>query len=286
MLETFLRPQITDEGAGQCPSSVTVPTGWRILQAPIGDDGTPSGPFAVVDQGTARRVYTPGGPYGPCAMVQVPIIAVEGGDLAYAVEAASAANPWASRVLVRDVASGTILRDELTAAPVGWIGLEKAVLAWSEEQDRSVAGTRPLTLHAAVGFEAPAHLVDLPGGEAGPDSGWFALGGSSVLYTAADQATGSASVWRIELASGAYEEVSPAGGNCTLAGAGPDIAFLRCWSTDGDILFVWRGDRPLAVMEQDADSFGVYVAGGWAVTISSTDSGVRLSGFALADLLR
>ncbi len=271
-----------------CPPELTQPVAWRILAAPVDQDGVPSGPFTVLDSGTASRVFTPGARQGdPCALVVPPSIDVADGRVAYAVEAPTAANPWATRLIVRRLADRAVVRQEVAPATIQWLGLSGDVLAWAEQADASVSSSGTVTLRSAALLDAPARTVRLPAGAAAPSTPWFLMAGTALLYSSFDaNGVEPPTIWRLDLATGDTSQLAPpAGSYCSPIVGSSEIVFVRCDSGNGSgTTFVWRPGHDWVVLGETGGPIGVTIGGGWVILTDWSDQGPRLIGFPISEL--
>ncbi len=271
-----------------CPTELVQPMAWRILAAPLGDDGVPSAPFSVLDSGTASRIFTPGGEQGvPCAMTLLPTMDVADGLVAYAVETPTTANRWATRVIMRRLLDGAIVRQDTASATVPWLGLSSGVLAWTQESDASVSSTETSGLWVALPLDAPARTVSIPAGAVGPSAPWFLMAGGSLLYASFD-ASGvePPTIWRLDPDTGTAMQLSPPEGRyCSPVGASSSVVFVGCNSDNGSsTTFVWRPGHDWIVLDGAAGWIGVTIGGGWAILTDFSEQGPRIIGFPLSEL--
>jgi RNA polymerase sigma-70 factor, ECF subfamily len=278
------------DGRIPCSSELTQPLAWRILVAPLDATGLPEADFAELASGTASRAYDGGGQGISCAATYYPMISIDAGRVAYAVEAPTAAAPWRSRLVVRRLPDGAAIESRMTAAPVQWVGLAGAILAWTEAPDASVAPAGGWSLFAWFAGTPEPRAIPIQAGLGAPVAAYFQLVGSWLQYPvySLEGAEQPSSVWQMHLPDGERERLSPPGApGCWPQGGAPGIAFMQCASTSsgGQYLLVWRQGAGWSVLDGISwTATGVLVGGDWAVLGSQSDSGTRVQGFPLSDL--
>lgn len=270
-----------------CPSDTAQSVAWRILSAPLAENGVPRAPFRVLDSGTASRIFTPAGQGVTCATTLIPPVAVADGLAAYAVEAPTSTDPWATRVILRRLSDGAIVRRDLASATVPWLNLSSGVLAWTEDPDASVSSAGTFTLWAALPIDAPARTITLPGDATRPSAPWFLMSGSSLLYASYDPTgVGPPTIWRMDLGTGSTAQLSPPlGQNCGPMGASSGVVLVRCDSVNGSgATLVWRAGHGWVVLDGVGGLVGVTIGGGWVVLTDYSGQDPRLIGFPLSEL--
>lgn len=286
VLEAFRRLAPPGDDSSACPQEFTRPMAWRLLAAPLGSDGLPSGPFEVLDSGTASRVFTPVDEEGPdCPATVLPAVAVRNDAVAYAIEAPSPGNPWASRIILRGLSDGATLRSETTRAPIAAVVLDDGLLAWTERQDVSVPSDATTVLRMIAPLGAPVRTVSLSTVGAEPQWGGLTAAGGFLVY-AAWHPGGMAppSVWMLD-PSGTAQQISPAGSECYLGAAGGGMAILGCSDLPAGLSLIWRPNQGLTILEETGFG-GATIAGGWIVVSDWVWGwGGSLSGIPLAELL-
>jgi hypothetical protein len=262
-----------------CGQQERLPRAWRILAAPLGADGLPSGPFRKIDSGVASRAFeVPGSAGLACPYPATPPVALAADEVAYAVEASGAA----STVLVRPLPTGTFgltyARTYASPSQVYQVALSATAVAWSETAngltDRPTPDWRVMTASIMTGAPRQVPL----GVVAGPAHGFppsLLLDGNAVIASL-DQFTGvSGTVVRVD---GDTVETVDSGRphrNCGAGGADGGVIVLYCNGTtmSGDTatltswVAVWSAASGLRALGGGAAMAPVelWIANGWAV---------------------
>jgi hypothetical protein len=257
-----------------CGQQERLPRAWRILAAPLGADGLPSGPFRKIDSGVASRAFeVPGSAGLACPYPATPPVALAADEVAYAVEASGAA----STVLVRPLPTGTfgLMYARTYASPmqVYQIALSATAVAWSETANGLTDGPTPdwrvMTASITTGSPHQVPLGVVAGlAHAFPPS--LLLDGNAVVASL-DQFTGvSGTVVRVD--GDRIETVDPgrAHRQCAAAGAEGGLT-LSCNGTtmSGDTatgtrswVAVWSAGAGLQSL---GDGAAIATEAGWAV---------------------
>jgi hypothetical protein len=114
----------------------------------------------VLDAGRSSLVFTP--PYAGqyCSGPIAPLIDVAAGHVAYSIERPTAGQPAGSRILVRSLASGAVVRTVTRPRQVYALALSNSAIAWAESliDDRFRGGPYAVPLSGPAGV--PATVVD------------------------------------------------------------------------------------------------------------------------------
>ncbi len=288
VIEMFRRLGPQSDQVVPCPSDMHQPAAWRLLAAPLGEDGVPTDGLSVLASGTASRAVTAPGGMGPqCALTSPPPVDVKDGRVAYAVEAPTGAHPWASRIIVRQLSGGAVVETQAAGDPVPWIGLGDDLLAWTEQADASVSEAGSGGLQVQLPFGTAARPVSLPSGPGAVPSTTFLVAGRQLVYGTYDQSgLQPASAWRLDPSTGASQRLPAASPNqsCMPVSATAGLVFLQCW-TDMSMNLVWREGSGVALVTPGAaGEAGVLVGGGWALLENFDSDGVTLQAFPLSDI--
>jgi hypothetical protein len=262
-----------------CGQQERLPRAWRILAAPLGADGLPSGPFQKIDAGVATRAFeVPGSAGLACPYPATPPVAIAANEVAYPVEASGAA----STVLVRPLPTGTFgltyARTYSSPMQVYQIALSSTAVAWSETANGLTDGPTPdwRVMTASIMSGTP-HQVPF-GAVAGPSHAFLPgllLDGNAVIASL-DQFTGArGTVVRVD--GDRIETVDPgrARRNCGAGGADGGVIVLYCNGTtlSGDTatltswVAVWSAASGLRALGGGAAMAPVelWTVAGWAV---------------------
>ncbi len=268
-----------------CPSAASRPLAWRLLAATLGPDGVPSGSFETIATGVARRVFD-GGPEG-CPFTMAPSVAIDGGVVAYAVEAPSRADRWASRIVLQRLSDGTAIRTVMTDDPVDAMWLSAGAVVWAEQPDVSAAPNGSWQLFVST-TESPArHAVEVPDAGARPDWVHVSLVGAQIVYQAEyNEGDAPSPVWRIPVNGGTPERLSPPDLPCNIGDYPSETVVLRCDTGGGYVPYLWTEDGALHPL--DTTSWSVGASGGW-MYFFGMDNGwsvTQVTAFPIGDLLR
>ncbi len=127
---------------------------WRLLVAPL-DPATdrPAGAFRVLDQGTNTHPFTLPGQGEGCGGPRTPRVSLSGDEIAYTVEESAGATPFATRIEVRALPAGSLVRSVERPQEVLFVALSGDALGFTESQDMSTV-TNP---RWSVGLSTAAH---------------------------------------------------------------------------------------------------------------------------------
>jgi hypothetical protein len=243
----------TDPGV-PCSGNEGQPIAWRIVVAHLGADGLPDTPWRQIDTGIARRAFRPplAGEY--CDGPQVPNLAFAGGRLAYGVEAATAARPGASRILVRDDSGGAPIDVVDVASQVLLVQLSLAAVAWSESANELLGATTPSWQIMEAPLDQTASPREVPlGSNATPAENFpplFLLDGSSVIASIDEFAGASGQVVRVT--GTRIEAIDPgtAGVDCGAWSIVANVLVLGCQDQDGRLwTAIQSGTGSMAALE-------------------------------------
>ena len=218
-----------------CRQQEQQPRAWRILAAPLGADGLPSGSFQKIDAGVATRGFeVPGSAGLACPYPATPPVALAAREVAYSVEASGAA----STVLVRPLPTGTFgltyARTYASPMQVYQIALSSTAVAWSETANGLIDGPTPdwRVVTASIMTGAPRHVpLGVVAGPAHVTLPSLLLDGNAVIASL-DQFTGvSGTVVRVD--GDKVETVDPGHShrNCGAGGADGGLVLLSCTGT-------------------------------------------------------
>ena len=265
-----------------CRQQESQPRAWRILAAPLGADGLPSGSFRKIDAGVATRAFEVPGAQGlDCPYPATPPVALAASEVAYAVEAPGAA----STVAVRSLPVGLMLvRTYSSPSQVYQVALSSTAVAWSETANGLTHGQAPdwRVMTASITSGSP-HQVPL-GVVAGPAHVFapsLLLDGTAVVASL-DQFSGvSGTVVRVN--GDTVETVDPGHANrqCEAVGADGGLVLLDCNGTTmiGDTataipswVAVWSAGSGLRALG-GGPAVAVGIANGWAVGTGADANG-------------
>jgi hypothetical protein len=247
------------------------PLRWQIVALTIS-----TGASVTIDSGTNKRTAY----VGECADVGAPLIAIDGDRLAYTVEAATTGQPLADRIVLRDLATGSIVKAIATDGTVEDLQLSGETLAYRENTDASggrlVWGTGRLMV--VMGPQATADVIEQKVGD-------IAMGGGRLAWTQADA---NGTIWTSNSdGTNVIEVAAPVEAGITVTWAGRLAATdgLVAWSVnatiDGDsgggccaaLLSVWAPGEPAArFIEGLGGPDAVAVSAGWLVWHTNRDS--------------
>jgi len=258
-----------------CRQQEQQPRAWRILAAPLGADGLPSGSFQKIDAGVATRAFeVPGNAGLACPYPATPPVALAAHEVAYAVEASGAA----STVLVHPLPTGTFglryARTYASPSQVYQIALSATAVAWSETANGLTDGPTPdwrvmtASIMSGTPHQVPLGVVAGPAHETLPS---LLLDGNAVIASL-DQFSGvSGTVVRVN--GDTVETVDPGHANrqCAAVGAEGGLVLLACNGT------TMIGDRATAVpawvavwsaasgLRSLGDGAAMVIEAGWAL---------------------
>jgi hypothetical protein len=251
----------TGEGGVPCSSSDGQPVAWRIMAAQLGTDGQLSTAWRTVDQGTATRRWGPPDVGEFCFDVVAPSMAMAAGRIAHAVENGTAAQPDATRIVVRSLSSGSTLRTYRTLQHVVQVVLSPTDIAWTQSVNDWSATTEKVIgqpyvpgdwrIFTAALSQTTAHAVS---SGAAPDQNWpsgLTMAGSSVVIS--NHWMNSAPVYEATAAGRSVIDPGPAARVCTAAAADAGWVVLGCQGPSGapDWTSIWTaraGLRAISVL--------------------------------------
>lgn len=216
------------------------PLRWEISALVIA-----TGRRSVVASGTNVRTAIG----GECADVNPPVIAAEGGRVAYTLEAASPDRPVANRIVVRSLDDGHEIRSITTAGLVQNLLLDGQTIVY-----RDLTTFDPLS---SIVDRADAHLMVVVDDAAAPTQldehvDAVGLGGGRIAWSRRDSADGS--VWTVMLGSRAREHLTGLAGSDFAAetvsqiAVSADLIAWTVWGRIGDLntsrLAAWRRGEP------------------------------------------
>ena len=278
-----------------CSQQEEQPRAWRILAAPLGADGLPSGSFQKIDAGVARRAFEAPGSAGlDCPFPATPPVALAAHEVAYAVEASGAA----STILVRPLPTGsfglTYARTYASPMVVYQIALSPTAVAWSETANGLTNGPTPdwrvmtASIMSGTPHQVPLGVVAGPAHETLPS---LFLDGNAVIASLNQFSGVSGTVVRVN--GDTVETVDPGHANrqCAAVGAEGGLVLLSCNGTtmSADVatgsrswVAVWSASSGLRAL---SDGTAMGIEAGWAVWTGWDASGhVVLHGVPLSAL--
>jgi hypothetical protein len=286
------------------PSSPTTPPpmSWRILVASLDGTGKPMGAVEFARGVSSLSVETPNFECGACSFqkyVQPPVVALSGDRIAYSVERPTAAQPFASQIIVRSLADGSIVRSVAVPQYVSVIKMSGPTLAWLDYPGATSNGL-PLRISTAAHPDAQTLLTYVtPGGLDVANVQWdmppFFLSGSQLVW----QASAAGEVLLRELPDGEVRQISPDGLTCSLADYDGVNAVMACtdepcqtaWDTRfmPRWLVLWSptsGSRLLAGFTTDGWYSATFENGYLRVNSSAPDASEIEWSLPLSDLIR
>ena len=273
------------------PCALPTPTRvrWRILAAPLGSDGLPTGAFHQGDAGTATRPFIlPGNQGLSCAEPAIPLLALAAGRIAYGVEAPSGTDLAASQVRVRSLADGSLVRTLAAPAQVYAVALSSSAVAWVETANGVTSGQRvDWRVMEALLPAGPAAAVPLgeTGGATHPETPGIVLDGTALVASLDQFEASSGTVVRV--AGGEVTTLDPGHPqrNCGAVGAQGGLVVLDCngsviqgdtATATGGWLAVWSsatGLRALTGHALPTDVSQVSLVNGWVLWMGTDASG-------------
>ncbi len=280
-------PAPGDVGAGPLAAGPVAPVGaplrWRVMTLAFAD-----GTSRAVASGVNTRIAI----QGAGASVNPPLIAADGQRLVYTLEATDSGEPLATRIIVRDLATGTTVRQFDVGSYVSRIGLSGDAVFWITVPSAGTAGADPNdgTLLLAPSDASTSRVVDTHVKDASIGGGMLA--------------------WARETAQDASIEVMPVTGGSLRRVPGPPVrvgsrqpgpsfglsatAGWVAWlvlspRADGSVateLVLWREGAPLGqVVAGLRQPDFVTLSDGWAVWREGDASGtIDTHAVRLADL--
>jgi hypothetical protein len=234
-----------------CYSDSGQPIAWRLLVTTLGADGLPAGGWHQVDAGVATRRFADPDAGITCDDPIIPPVAVADGRVAYAVDHPTSQYPAGSRIVLRSLGTGTVLRVIDTATQVTHLALSASSVAWVESPNADAPGpvTRWRVMHAPV---ATGLASEVPLGVPGRDWRYVPQGvvldGDAVLTTPGVRVLGYPIVVRSQGSS--VVALNPSGTPyCAALGASSGVAVLTC-SVEGsdDAIATWSAATGLQVL--------------------------------------
>jgi hypothetical protein len=278
-----LGPRV-EPGSVPCVGDEDQPIEWRLLVAPLDPkDGEVAGAFTLLDQGTNRQLFDLPAQGEGCVGPRTPRVSVSDGRIAYTREDSRAGHPVASRIVVRALPGGAIVRQLRRPDQVVYVRLSGDSLAFTESDN---GGQNP---RWAVRVSTAAHPdpVEIVAGAAYPNflaPPIIALDDDLLAWqvpSAVEQG-----VWASRLGS-APQRLPTGGLACLLGGVTSGWIGLGCLATEvgpGDarpvFAALWSastGLRQLTGLPADTIDAEPGIAGGWLVA-----SGVSTVGHARA----
>jgi hypothetical protein len=217
------------QGVCVCICNAGAPMAWRILVAPIDASTGAPGSFTTIATGRNLATFMVQ-PIAGCADESPPLVALDGGRIAYNVENATAGHPLASTIVVRSLAGGAPERQIATQARPIRLELAGTNVAWLEAEDSQEGGLRALPLRISTAAQPAPTDVDAmnppdPNAPSVPALPRFSLVGDQIAW----DRYGTGEVFVETIGTGAVRQISPSGTSCLLGGsdAGQVLAPLR-----------------------------------------------------------
>ena len=280
-----------------CSGHEGQPVAWRLLVVPLDPaTGRPAGAFRVLDQGTSAHPFTLPGQGEGCGGPRTPRVSLDGDVIAYTVEETGlGGTPFATRIEVRALPAGSLLRSVERPQEVLFVALSAGTLAYTESQDASTVPNP----RWSVGLSTAAHPAPTVVVAGAQDPGYvappvIALDGDLLAWQLLNQH--GRGLW-VERIGGSPEQVVPARLTCWLGGITTGWVGMGCAPTGYQAEsytpyqpVVWSpatGLRQLAGLPALTVSSAPSLGGGWLVADggspiegSGTLVGVSLSGLA------
>ncbi len=114
-----------------CSGHEEQPVAWRLLVTALDPaTGRPAGAFRVLDHGTNSHPFTLPGQGEGCGGPRTPRVSLDGDEIAYTVEETGAATSFATRIEVRTLPAGSLVRSLERPQEVLVVALSGGLLAW------------------------------------------------------------------------------------------------------------------------------------------------------------
>jgi len=269
-----------------CPDVVALPRAWRILVAPLDPSGKP-GPLVPFATGESPIAFD--GPMGGegCRATSAPSASVSNGLIAYAVDDATAERPYGSRILVRSLADGSVMRDLATPTRVLSLELAGSSVAWLEAD-----GNWPKALPLRITTSAHPGAQDVevfatPGDQMGWSVPRFSLSDTALAW----ERFGTGQVWMRDLVAGTDRRVSPEDSACLLGGMDAGVVAMNCGDDtsglDANVAFapwlvLWSADVGPRLVVGLPPLQAEELSDGWVVV--RPNDGKSVQGFAVGSL--
>jgi hypothetical protein len=259
----------TGQGSGAIPSCIPHGNDWQLLTAPVDPaTGLPSGGFKVFASGTMKRdFHAPRAGQGGDCWDDNTVFAVDGGAVAYTVDDVTRSRPMGSRILLRSLADGSVLRDVQSTDFVFALRLSGATIAWAESQSLSAQGIPQIRVRASTsGHPSP---IDLQSGDAFSPSGQdqhlpnLSVSGEEIAW----DSPGTDGVFYQKLGAGPPLQVSPQGVVCGVLGTTLGHVAMRCGPGEGNL---HTPTAPTLVVATPGE--GLRRIGGWTPQVNARSS--------------
>ena len=268
------------ETRAPCPGVLGQPRAWRIVAGTLDGTGRPA---ALREIATGQNDVIFGGPMGGegCLATSVPNVAVADGQIAYSFDDPDGKRPVGSRIELRSLADGTIVRQLATPTHVLSLGLSHENVAWIE-----AGADYPTRLPLRVSTHDEPEARDLvtfatPGQQMGWSIPSFAVAEHLVFW----EQFGTGQIWAQDLATGGKMRVSPDGTACLIGGASDTTTVMNCRgdndsSSQASTLVIWTMGTGPRLLAGAAGVQGEQISNGWVVA-SATETD-RTFGFPLS----
>ncbi len=213
-----------------CSGHEEQPVAWRLIVAALDPaTGQPAGTFRVLDHGTNTHPFTLPGQGEGCGGPRTPRVSLDGDEIAYTVEETGAATPFATRIEVRTLPAGSLVRSVERPQEVLFVALSGGNVAFTESQD---ASTMPNPTWS-VGLSTAAHAVPTVVVSGTQDPGYIAppviaLDGDLLAWQLLNRP--EEGVW-IERIGASPVQVVPSRLTCWLGGATAGWVGMGCYPT-------------------------------------------------------
>ena len=222
---------------------------WRVRQFDVS-----TGAVSIIDSGTNST--------SPTLEDTAPVIDVDQTQLAYTAPAPTSANPLASRIVVRDVSSGQIVRAIETDLSVFDLAISKSVVAYSEGH---------VNTDGYGEFYDSRLMVSRPDGSASvliaPNAYDVALDGSRLVWIgdAANPALGPAIASRVQtmLLGGSDQTVFLSQAGAAFPSAKDGLVVWSQPENDEVLLVAWTPAGNELALARSTSNIVTSIGGGW-----------------------
>lgn len=266
-----------------CSGHEEQPVAWRLLVVPLDPaTGRIAGEFRVLDHGTNTHPFTLPGQGEGCGGPRTPRVSLDGDEIAYTVEESGAATTFATRIEVRALPAGSLVRSLERPQEVLFVARSGGTIAFAESQDASTV----LNPHWSVGLSTAEHPIPTVAVRGTMDPGYvapplIALDGDLLAWQLLNHP--EAGMW-VERLGASPEQVVPSRLTCWLGGITVGSVGMGCvptgYQTDRSTPLqpvVWSpatGLRQLAGLPQLVVSSPPSLGGGWL----TADGGTPIQG--------
>ncbi|MDA8203174.1 MAG: hypothetical protein M0Z49_10495 [Chloroflexi bacterium] len=263
-------------------SDCSQPLEWRLLAAPAGADGLPSGAWRELDTATATRKFqSPQQGAAGCDEAMLPVIAVSGGRVAYDVDHPTSQFPAGSAIRIRSLSGGTLERTIDTQSQVERLALSASSVAWTESPNADAPGGptqwRVMRAPLASGAASTVALGTLGQSWFGPPL-YLVLDGDAVVVAEGGAGTNAGATLRVQ--GGSLEVLNPDSAvSCVPLAASSGMVILRC-GTEGrnDGITAWSAASGLRLLAgtPTPNIWSEQLGDGWFAWQSYDTTGTKL----------